>query len=193
MRDNFKGVWIPRQHCSFFPRTTSIKISLYLRNLVPSTARHSTAGTWTESRSHKTRPLPSAAPAPPVNPDAAFPPRWPGVSGPGCPRQSRHRGRTRSTVHKPCSGQVQDPLGPCAPRAGSAPSSGNSTFLAEALSQTTYRLQKPFVLLWYVLLPYQEKLGQVFPLFFNSSEEAALKWCLKMCCNRSFYIYAGWT
>lgn len=89
MRDNFKGVWIPRQHCSFFPRTTSIKISLYLRNLVPSTARHSTAGTWTESRSHKTRPLPSAAPAPPVNPDAAFPPRWPGVSGPGCPRQSR--------------------------------------------------------------------------------------------------------
>lgn len=47
-------------------------------------------------------------------------------------------------------------------------------------------LQKPFVLIWYVLFPYQEKLGQAFStdFFFSSSEEAVLKRCLKMCCSR---------
>lgn len=50
-------------------------------------------------------------------------------------------------------------------------------------------LKKPFVLIWYVLFPYHKKLGQVFStVFFSSSEEAVLKWCLKMCCNR-FFIF----
>lgn len=136
MRDNFKGVWIPRQHCSFFPRTTSIKISLYLRNLVPSTARHSTAGTWTESRSHKTRPLPSAAPAPPVNPDAAFPPRWPGVSGPGCPRQSRAEQSRADTAaeHDPRStspalGRSRTRWAPVLRALGQCPAAGTARFL----------------------------------------------------------------
>lgn len=64
------------------------------------------------------------------------------------------------------------------------------SFLEAAnFSQTTCQLTKPFALLWYVSFPYHEKLGQVFPLFFfSSSEEAALKWCLKMCCNR-FFIF----
>lgn len=64
------------------------------------------------------------------------------------------------------------------------------SFLEAAnFSQNTCQLTKPFALLWYVSFPYHEKLGQVFPLvFFSSSEEAALKWCLKMCCNR-FFIF----
>lgn len=130
MRDNFKGVWIPRQHCSFFPRTTSIKISLYLRNLVPSTARHSTAGTWTESRSHKTRPLPSAAPAPPVNPDAAFPRAgrvWAGLAVPSRAEQSRHRGRTRST--SPALGRSRTRWAPVLRALGQRPAAGTARFL----------------------------------------------------------------
>lgn len=62
--------------------------------------------------------------------------------------------------------------------------------------KTIYQPKEPFVLTWFVQFPYHEKLGQAFPLlvwFFNSSEEAAPKWCLKMCRNRFFSIYAGWT